>query len=95
MAAIHGSLKLKFACAVLTAGVALPLGVGFALAAEQPTAEDIIKALKPVAKTTRSLTMARNAEDTRFVETLRNRPTRSLTSVERDRMLSASFSAGP
>jgi outer membrane protein OmpA-like peptidoglycan-associated protein len=89
MSTIHGSLKLKLACAVIAAGLTFPLGSGLALAAEQPTAEDIIKALKPVAKITRSLTMAKNAEDTRFVETLRNRPTRSLTSAERDRIASA------
>jgi outer membrane protein OmpA-like peptidoglycan-associated protein len=87
MSAIHGNLKLRLACAVLTAGLALPLSIGSALAAEQPTAEDIVKALKP--KTTRSLTLARNAEDKRFVETLRNRSTRSLTGVERDRIASA------
>src|SRR5437762_2217333 len=88
MSAIHGSLKLKLALAVLTAGLVLPLGAGSALAVEQPTAADIIKALKPVAKT-RSLTVARNVEDTRFVESLRNRTTRSLTSTERDRIASA------
>jgi outer membrane protein OmpA-like peptidoglycan-associated protein len=89
MSSIHGSLRLRLACAVITTGLAFPLGVGIAHSAEQPTAEEIIKALKPVAKITRSLTIARNAEDARFVETLRNRPTRSLTSVERDRIAAA------
>jgi outer membrane protein OmpA-like peptidoglycan-associated protein len=62
------------------------------LAAEQPSPEDIIKALKP-ARITRGLTAspgdaARRAEEARFVNTLRNRPTRSLTTAERDQIVS-------
>src|SRR5262245_24378380 len=74
--------KVNMIGAVLAAGLVLPTGMGFALAAEQPSAEDIIKALTP--RVTRSLSTspadtARAAEETRFVDTLRNRTTRSLT----------------
>jgi outer membrane protein OmpA-like peptidoglycan-associated protein len=88
MSTIHGSLKLKLVSAVITTGLALPWSVGIAHAGQQLSAEDIIKALKPVSKITRSLTLARNTENTHFVDTLRNRPTRSLTSTERDRIAS-------
>jgi outer membrane protein OmpA-like peptidoglycan-associated protein len=88
MAAIHGSLKLKLACAVITAGLAFPLGAKIAFAAEQPSAEDIIRALKPVAKTTRSLSAMRNPDESHFIDTLRNRQTRSLSGAEREKIAS-------
>ena len=83
---------LNLACVALAAGLALPAGIGRALAAEQASAEQIIKALKP-ARITRSLTAspadaARAAEEARFIDALRNRPTRSLTTVERDKIVS-------
>ena len=84
---------LKFlACMTLAAGLALPAGIGLTFAAEQPSAEQIIKALKPP-RVTRSLSTtpadaARDAEETRFIDTLRNRTTRSLTSDERDKVAS-------
>jgi outer membrane protein OmpA-like peptidoglycan-associated protein len=91
MSASLKSLKVKLACGVISAGFALCAGTGFALATEQPTAEQIIKALKPVGKITRSLTVspvdaARKAEETRFVDTLRNKTTRSLTITEREKI---------
>src|SRR5258708_2696623 len=90
MAAIHGSLKLKLACAVIVAGLAVPLGAQIAFAAEQPTAEDIIKALKPVNKVTRSFNaVARNPEESHFIDTLRNRQTRSLSGTEREKIATA------
>lgn len=76
-------LGVKLARVVLAAGLALPTGVGLAFAAEQPSAEQIIKALRP-ARVTRGLDTARDAEEARFIDTLRNRPTRSLTTVERN-----------
>jgi outer membrane protein OmpA-like peptidoglycan-associated protein len=84
--------KVNLIGVVLAAGLALPTGMGFALAAEQPSAEDIIKALKPP-RITRGLTTspadtARAAEETRFVDTLRNRTTRSLTTEEREKVAS-------
>jgi outer membrane protein OmpA-like peptidoglycan-associated protein len=93
MSASVGTLKIALAGLVLAAGLAPPLGIGIALAGEQPSAEQIIKALKPAGKVTRSLTaspadVARISEDTRFVDTLRNRTTRSLTGEEREKIAS-------
>ena len=92
MSAGPKGLKINLACVVLAVGLALPAGVGVALAAEQPSAEQIIKALKP-AGVTRGLTAspaeaARSAEEARFVDTLRNRTTRSLTTAERETIVS-------
>ena len=86
------SLGLVLVAAVL----ALPIGVGSAPAAEQPSAQDIIDALKPP-RITRGLTTspagaARAAEDARFMDTLRNRPTRSLTTDEREKIASIASS---
>ena len=83
------STKPKWLSLVLAAAMALPTGIGFALAAEQPSTEQIIRALKPP-RVTRGLSAsprdtARAAEDKRFIDTLRNRTTRSLTTDERRR----------
>lgn len=83
--------KISLTCIVVAAGLAFPAGLGGVLAAEQPSADDIIKALKPP-RITRSLTTspadaARKAEETRFVNSLRNRPTRSLTTAEREQIV--------
>ena len=91
MSANRNGLKLV-ACVTLAAGLALPAGIGLTFAAEQPSAEQIIKALKPP-RVTRSLSTtpadtARDAEETRFIDTLRNRTTRSLTTDERDKVAS-------
>jgi outer membrane protein OmpA-like peptidoglycan-associated protein len=91
MSAGPKGLKINLACVVLAVGLALPAGLGVALAAEQPSADQIIKALKP--KVTRSLSAspaeaARSAEEARFVDTLRNRTTRSLTTTEREQIVS-------
>jgi outer membrane protein OmpA-like peptidoglycan-associated protein len=92
MSTHYRTLKINLACIMLAAGLALPAGLGIGLAAEQPSPEDIIRALKP-ARITRGLTAspgdtARRAEENRFVNTLRNRPTRSLTTAERDQIAS-------
>ena len=92
MSTHYRTLKINLACIMLAAGLALPAGLGIGLAAEQPSPEDIIRALKP-ARITRGLTAspgdaARRAEEARFVNTLRNRPTRSLTTAERDQIVS-------
>jgi outer membrane protein OmpA-like peptidoglycan-associated protein len=84
--------KITLTCMILAVGLALPSGLGVALAAEERSADDIIKALKP-ARITRGLTTspadaARNAQETKFVNSLRNRPTRSLTVAERDQISS-------
>ena len=82
----------RFACIVL-AGLALPAGSEVARAAEPQSPDQIIKALKPPVRATRSLTTTpadatRNVEDARFVDTLRKRTTRSLTIEERDKITS-------
>jgi outer membrane protein OmpA-like peptidoglycan-associated protein len=84
--------KLNLTCMIVAVGLALPAGLGVAFAAEEPTADQIIKALKP-ARITRGLTTspaeaARNAEEAKFVNSLRNRPTRSLTTAEREQITS-------
>ena len=76
--------------------VGLALSSGFAFAAEQRSAEDIINALKPP-RVTRGLTTspasaARAADETRFIATLRNRPTRSLSTDEREKIASIASS---
>jgi len=91
MSARSKGLKINLACVVLAAGLALPVGFGAAFAADEPSPEQIIKALKP-AKLTRGLTVspadaARSAEEARFVNTLRNRTTRSLTTAEREQIV--------
>jgi outer membrane protein OmpA-like peptidoglycan-associated protein len=92
MSAHHKTHKLNLVCMILAAGLALPSGLGVALAAEERSADDIIKALKPQ-RITRGLTTspadaARNAQETKFVNSLRNRPTRSLTFAEREQITS-------
>jgi outer membrane protein OmpA-like peptidoglycan-associated protein len=89
MSANLGMTKFKLACSAV-AGLAMFAGVEFALAAEQPSADQIVKALTPKGLT-RSLSMspaeaAKNAEQQRFIDTLRNRKTRSLSSGERDQI---------
>jgi len=84
--------KLNLACMIVAIGLALPAGLGVALAAEERSAGEIIKALKPE-RLTRGLTtspadVARNAEETKFVNTLRNRQTRSLSTTEREQITS-------
>jgi outer membrane protein OmpA-like peptidoglycan-associated protein len=84
--------RLSLGLALAAAMLALSIGVGPAPAAEQPSAQDIIDALK-APRMTRGLTTspaaaARAAEDSKFVETLRNRPTRSLTTEEREKIAS-------
>jgi outer membrane protein OmpA-like peptidoglycan-associated protein len=82
-------LKRALACLLLATGLALATGIGSALTAERPSVDQIIKALTP--NLTRSLTMspaesARNADETQFLDTLRNRTTRSLTLNEREKL---------
>ena len=92
MSASPKRLKINLACIVLAAGLALPAGAGTALAAEALSADQIIRALKPAPqRLTRGLTApdpARAAEQARFVDTLRNKVSRSLTSDEREKVVS-------
>jgi outer membrane protein OmpA-like peptidoglycan-associated protein len=73
----------------LVIGAALSFGAGVAFAAEAVTEDQIIRALAPKKPLTRSLSASRPAADPAdrtFVETLRNRPTRSLSSGEREQI---------
>ena len=88
--------KRRIGLAGVTLAVGLALSSGFAFAAEQRSAEDIINALKPP-RVTRGLTTspasaARAADETRFIATLRNRPTRSLSTDEREKIASIASS---
>ena len=79
----------------MAAALVLPAGV--AMAQSNPSSQQIIDALKPKAPLTRSLSVspadqAKKAETDKFVNTLRNRPTRSLSSDEREKIVSVAES---
>lgn len=79
-----------FAFIVLAAGAISLAGTGVLKAQEARSPDQIIRALKPPPKT-RGLTappgeVNRAAEDKRFMETLRGRQTRSLTTDERGKI---------
>ena len=89
MSAYLDSLKVTIARSVIAAVLALPAGL--AVAQSNPSSQDIINALKPKQPLTRSLSLspaeqAKKVETERFVDTLRNRPTRSLSSDERQQI---------
>ncbi len=84
------SATSKWLGLVVAAAVALPAGAGVAFAAD-PSKDDIVKALNPTARITRGLSAAprdtaRTTEDQQFIDTLRNRASRSLTAEERSRI---------
>jgi outer membrane protein OmpA-like peptidoglycan-associated protein len=83
----RGSLAARLIVAMMGATLAVPQGATLALAGDQATAQDIISALKPSEKIKRGLSLRSPADD-RFVDSLRNRPTRSLTTAERDTITS-------
>src|SRR5262245_11992171 len=91
MSAISERQIAAFAHMVLAASLALFVTIAPVRAAEERSAEQIIDALKPASRVTRSLTTpaeaARSADDARFVEGLRNRTSRSLTADERDKIV--------
>ena len=74
------TLKSNIARSVIAAMLILPAGA--AMAQPNPSSQQIIDALKPKRPLTRSLSVspaeqAKKAETDKFVDTLRNRPTRS------------------
>ena len=80
--------KVKFIWVVLAAALSISAGTGATLGAEEVSTQKIIEALRPD-RATRGLTAtdtARADEETRFVNTLRNRSTRSLTSDDREKI---------
>ena len=90
MSAYSRRMTNTLAAFVLAVGCAYSAGIEGAAAQQTRSTNQIIDALKPAPRT-RSLTAtpadtARNAEDAKFVDTLRNRPTRSLTTEERTKI---------
>ena len=90
MSEYFSRLGLKVGYSAIAGGLVLSLGIGFAGAAEQPSAATIVNSLTPKALT-RSLSsspaeIAKKAEDGQFINTLRNRTTRSLSSGEREKI---------
>jgi outer membrane protein OmpA-like peptidoglycan-associated protein len=82
-------LKSNIACSVIVAALVLPAGA--AMAQANPSSQQIIDALKSKRPLTRSLSVspaeqAKKAETDKFVDTLRNRPTRSLSMDERQQI---------
>ena len=76
---------------IVAVGAALSFGIGKALAADDVTEDQIIKALAPTKKPlTRGLSVgqqanpAATAAETKFVSTIRGRTTRSLSITERE-----------
>ncbi|WP_420134278.1 OmpA family protein [Rhodopseudomonas sp.] len=67
---------------------ALALAAGIAAAADDATEDQILRALAPKKPLTRSLSAPRPADPTerQFVDTLRNRPSRSLSLGEREQI---------
>jgi outer membrane protein OmpA-like peptidoglycan-associated protein len=98
MASMSGSRNLKARSlkaigAILAIGAALSMSVGMAFAGgDDVTMDQILKALAPKKPLTRGLSMAPPADTSvsaaegKFVETLRNRNTRSLSVGEREQI---------
>jgi outer membrane protein OmpA-like peptidoglycan-associated protein len=83
--------KLKSNIVRSVVAVALILPAGAAMAQQSPSSQQIIDALKPKRPLTRSLSVspaerAKQEETDKFVDTLRNRPTRSLSMGERQQI---------
>jgi outer membrane protein OmpA-like peptidoglycan-associated protein len=86
----RGVLGRWTTCALVTAGLALA-GSGFAGAGEQPSTSAIINKLTPKQPLTRSLSVspaetAKNNENNKFVDSLRGRTTRSLSTGDREKI---------
>jgi outer membrane protein OmpA-like peptidoglycan-associated protein len=83
--------RLTAILSIVTVGAVLSFGIGKALAADDVTEDQIIKALAPSKKPlTRGLSVgpqadpAATAAETKFVSTIRGRTTRSLSNTERE-----------
>jgi outer membrane protein OmpA-like peptidoglycan-associated protein len=91
MAKLSGTKNLTAIAAILTVGTALSFGSGAALAADEVTEDQILKALTPTKKPlTRGLSVggspqpAVNPAESKFVSSVRGRTTRSLSRTERE-----------
>lgn len=86
-----GILATRFARVAIAAGVAMTMTVGIALAGDATVSSDqILQALTPK-RLTRSLTAqpedsAKISAENKFVQSIKNRTTRSLSSGERDQI---------
>ena len=90
MSAYLGTLKFKIACSVIAAALVMPASI--AMAQQNPSSQDIVNALRPKALT-RGLSIspadeAKKQQTEQFVDTLRNRATRSLSNSERQQIAS-------
>jgi outer membrane protein OmpA-like peptidoglycan-associated protein len=88
---MSGRKSLTAILSLLTIGAALSFGVAKAVAAEDVTEDQIVRALTPAKKPlTRGLSAGQqveptvNAEEGRFVQKIRGRSTRSLSNTERE-----------
>ncbi|MBC7582386.1 OmpA family protein [Tardiphaga sp. vice352] len=94
MSIIAGHRNLTTLRAMALIGVALTVSAGMAAAAEAVTSDQIVRALAPNKPVTRGLSMtppaepAVNAAEGKFVDSLRNRNSRSLSIVEREQIAS-------
>lgn len=84
-------LGRKVVFSFMIGSLALALGSGFAGAAEKPSASTIIKTLTPPKSTTRSMSAspadaAKKAEEKAFLNSILHRKTRSLSTVELDKI---------
>ena len=89
MSGYRDKLRSNIALSVIAA--ALVLSAGAAMAQQSPSSQQIIDALKSKQPLTRSLSVspaeqAKKADTDKFVDTLRNRPTRSLSIDERQQI---------
>jgi outer membrane protein OmpA-like peptidoglycan-associated protein len=93
MSRFFGRKKLAAIVSLATIGAALSIGVGTAVAADDVTVDQIVHALVPVKKPlTRGLSVGPQTEvdpaavaaEGHFVQTIRNRATRSLSVTERE-----------
>ena len=92
MVKFSGRKNLTAFAAILTVGTALSFGIGAALAADEVTEDQILKALTPAKKAplTRGLSAggpaepAANPAEAKFVSSVRGRTTRSLSQTERE-----------
>lgn len=88
MSAIFGKLLVR---TTLAAGLALSFAAGSAIAADNATEDQILRALTPK-RLTRSLSApqpadtAKAAEENKFINQIRNRTTRSLSTGEREQI---------
>lgn len=88
---LFGTRNLTAILAIVTMGAALSFGISKALAADDVTEDQILRALSPVKKPlTRGLSVgpqseaAAGATQAKFVSSIRGRSTRSLTVTERE-----------